>query len=292
MVLSFVKTVKKNKNPKINSNSSDLDSTPFEAESEVEKPTPPTQKANPVNKSTGVTGWMKKGQAARAALAEEEAHAEKAKAERDKLWRFWMPEGEDRKVSFLDGDLDNEGMLDIPMFHEHFVKVNGKFEHYVCTMEQEGFCPICNKGESKPALVGLMTVIDHTPYTVKSGQNAGKTYKNRKKLFVAKKQTVRILSKLAVKRGGLTGVTFDISRSGEMSAGVGNQFDFDEKQSLQDVASKYALDPVTVKPADYEYEITYRSAKELAELGLGSGPSGPGYEASNSIDMKNLEDEL
>lgn len=234
---------------------------------------------------------MKKGKDAKQALAEEEARAEKAKSEQGKLWRFWMPEDSDRKITFLDGDLDDEGMLDIPMFHEHFVKVNGQSENYVCTMESEGFCPICNKGDSKPALVGIMTVIDHTPYKVQSGQNAGKVYKDRKKLFVAKKQTVRMLSKLAVKRGGLRGVTFDVSRTGDKSAGVGNQFDFDEKQTLEELMAKYELKAEDVEAADYDEEITYRSAEELAELGLGSGPSGPGFENSGAGN-KNLNDEL
>ena len=258
-----------------------------EKSSETSKPKAAFKKQKP---SSGAS-WMKTGAAAKKALVEEEARAEKNKAEQGKLWRYWMPEDSDRKITFLDGDLDDEGMLDIPMFHEHFVKVNGSSENYVCTMEQEGFCPLCNTGDSKPALVGIMTVVDHTPYKVKTGANAGKVYKDRKKLFVAKKQTVRMLSKLAVKRDGLRGCTFDVSRTGDKSAGVGNQFDFDCKSTVAELMAAYSIEADALEPADYDAEVTYRTSEELADLGLGAGPSGPGFENSG-VTKKNLDDEL
>src|SRR5581483_9114433 len=116
-----------------------------------------------------------------------------------------------------------------PMFYEHSVMINGNRENFICTSEQEGFCPICDKGDSKAYLVGVMTVVDHTPHKIKSGQNAGKTIQNTRKLFVAKKETIKQLSKIAVKRGGLTGTTFDVTRGNDRTAAVGNQFDFVSK---------------------------------------------------------------
>ncbi|QXN72666.1 DNA binding domain protein [Rhodobacter phage RcZahn] len=243
------------------------------------------------------TAWMKRGKAAKQALVEEEARAEKAKEEAGKMWRFWMPPDEERKITFLDGDLDDDGMLDIPMFHEHSVKVNGQWENYVCTQESEGFCPICAKGDNKPTLVGVMTIIDHTPHKIKSGPNAGKTIQHTRKLFVAKKQTIRNLAKLAVKRGGLRGCTFDVMRGDDKTASVGSQFDFDTKSTLEEIAKACGLKMEEVVPADYDKEITYRSVEELVDLGLGSGPSGPGYGSGNSAgnsaaSKKNLGDEL
>lgn len=245
-------------------------------------------------KSSGGTSWMKRGKAAKQALQEEEARAEKAREEAGKMWRFWMPPDEERKITFLDGDLDEEGMLDIPMFHEHSVKVNGQWENYVCTQESEGYCPICAKGDNKPALVGVMTVIDHTPHKIKSGPNAGKTIQHTRKLFVAKKQTIRNLSKLAVKRGGLTGCTFDVMRGDEKTASVGSQFDFDTKSTLEEIAAACDLDLEKVQPANYDEEITYRTSEELVDLGLGQAPSGPGYggAGASAASKKNLDDEL
>jgi hypothetical protein len=53
-------------------------------------------------------GFFKHGQAAKAAIEHADAKAEAAKAEAGKLWRFWMPAGEDRMITFLDGELDAE----------------------------------------------------------------------------------------------------------------------------------------------------------------------------------------
>lgn len=239
-------------------------------------------------KQASKLSWMKTGAAAHQAVAEADAKQEMAKLEMGKLWRFWMPADGERKITFLDGNLDAEGMLDIPMYHEHGVKVAGEWKNFVCVAEQEGHCPICERGEYKASLVGVMTVVDHTPHTIKQGQNAGKVLKNTRKLFVPKRETLKQLTKIAVKRGGLAGCTFDVTRGNEKTAAVGNQFDFVEKQSLAELAAKWEIKADDVKPADYQKEITYHTGQELIELGVGKGPSGPGYEKTKS----SLEDEL
>lgn len=207
------------------------------------------------------------------------------------MWRFWMPDGEDRQITFLDGELDEEGMLDIFMFYEHTVRMNGNWEHFVCTgdVDQSQPCPICAAGE-RPSFVGVMTVIDHSQHTVKKGQNAGKVIANTRKLFVAKQGTIRQLTKLAVKRGGLAGCTFDVSRTGDKEPAVGNQFDFVQKfASYEEIAQKYGLKIEEVQPANYEEEIRYRTPAELVELGVGKTLSGPGLSQGAS---SNLKDEL
>lgn len=253
------------------------------AMSATPKPAPSSQSAK--------FSFLKKGASAKKAMAEDEARAEQAKQDRDKLWRFWLPEDGERQITFLDGPLDSDGMLDIYMFREHAVRINGNIKHYICTAESEGTCPICDEGESKAALVGVMTIIDHTPYEVKSGANAGKTIKNSRKLFVAKQMTVKLLSKIAAKRGGLAGATFDVLRTGDKSAAVGSQFDFVEKRTLPQVAAAYGMKLEDVQPADLTHELTYLSAAELVELGLGKAPSGVGYEKGVK-DGKDLAGEL
>lgn len=237
--------------------------------------------------------FLMKGAAAKQAMAHEEAKAEMAKQEAGKLFRFWLPEDAERQITFLDGEVDSEGMLDIPMYYEHQVKVNGNWTNFPCTQETQGFCPICNKGESKSSLVGIMTIIDHTPYKVESGKNAGKVYENTKRLFVPKKITVMQLSKIAVKRGGLTGCTFDVSRSGDKSASVGSQFDFVSKASLSEIAQKYGLEPDYVQPANYDEEIVYRTPEELVELGVGKPMNGPGFDKKTGGPSKSsLSDQM
>lgn len=222
-------------------------------------------------KSAGVLSFLKKGAAAQEAFQAEEARAEMAKQEAGRMWRFWMPDGEDRRITFLDGEVDAEGLLDVPMFHEHTIRVNGNWEHFVCTAEVDPSqpCPLCEAGD-RPSLVGVLTVIDHSEHKVQKGPNAGKVIVNTRKLFVAKRNTIKILTKLAVKRGGLAGCTFDVSRTGDKEASVGNQFDFVEKfESYDDIAEKYGLKLEDVQPANYTEEIKYRSPEELIELGVG-----------------------
>lgn len=237
--------------------------------SQTTKPQP-AQSAQPLKKP-GTISFLKTGQAAREALAAEEAKAELAKEAYGKLWRFRMKEGEDRRITFLDGDLTDEGMLDITMFYEHTLAINGGYENFICTadVDQTQPCPICQSG-SKPAYVGVMTVIDHTPHEIKQGPNKGNIIVNQKKLFVCKMGTRNQLQKLAANRGGLAGCTFDAYRTGEKDAAVGNQFDFVEKfESYDDIAQKYGLELEAVQPVDYGSELVYRSPDELLELGIG-----------------------
>jgi hypothetical protein len=235
-------------------------------------------------------GWLKKGSVAKQMMVNEEAKAEKAKEESGKMWRFWMPADETRKITFLDGKLDSDGMLDLPMFYEHQLKIAGQWTNFVCVADDDQTCPICERGESKSVLVGVMTVIDHTPHKIKSGPNAGKIIKNTRKLFACKRGTVKQLSKKAVKHGGLTGVTFEVSRSDDKKASVGDDFEFEGKASLKEVMQTYDLKPEDVEPADYDNEITFRTAEELIELGVGKKPSGPGYE--KGVSKSSLKEEL
>lgn len=239
--------------------------------------------------------WVKTGKAAKEALAEEEAKAAMAKEAQGKMWRFWMPEDSERQGTFLNGEVDSDGLLDIPMFYEHSMKINGKTQQFICTAEAEGYCPICDRGDAKPYLVGVLTIIDHHPYKIKNGANAGKTVQNVRKLFVAKKATINLLTKLAVKRGGLTGCTFDITRGDSKSAAVGTMFDYVSKHTSSEIAAKFGLKPEEVQPAKLEDEIVYKSAKELVDLGVGKAVNGFGTETGVSDsdgDSKNLADHL
>lgn len=237
--------------------------------------------------------YLKRGNAARQALEHAEAQAELRKQEAGRLWRFWVAEGKEKRITFLDGDLDEAGMLDIPLYDEHAIRVNGSIEYFVCTAEtdQTQPCPLCEAGD-RPSLVGAMTIIDHSEHKVQKGPNAGKLIKNTRKLFVAKRNTIQILASLAAKRGGsLAGCTFDAMRQGDKSPNVGSQFDFVEKfESYDDIAEKYGLKLEDVQPANYEEEIRYRSPEELIALGLGKAvQSSSGVKKSST---GNLSQEL
>lgn len=246
--------------------------------SAASKPSP--QNSSGSKQSGSTPSWLKTGAAAKETFAQAEAQAELAKAQAGKAWRFWCPVGEDRKITFLDGNADEDGLLDTPMFHEHSIVVNGERQTFVCTSEAEGYCPICAMGnDAKSSLVSALTIIDHTPHTVKQGPNAGKVIQHTRKLFVPKKQTIRLLSKIAVKRGGLAGATFDVSRTGDKAASVGDQFDFVEKLSMNALREKYGLDEVGIQPLNLAEEIVYHTGDELLAMGIGKGHGGVGKES-------------
>ena len=177
-----------------------------------------------------------------------------------------------------------------PVIKEHTLQINGKWDQFCCTMDVEGYCPICDGGDSGYS-VAVFTIINHTPYTVQKGQNKGKVLSDRKMLFVARRNTVKLLVKQAAKRGGLTGVTFDVIRTNDKDPRVGSGFEFVEKRSMKELASKYTAE--VASEADYEKEINYKSSKELLLMGIGkSVPTiGTSY-ADKGKSTDGLEDEL
>ena len=128
--------------------------------------------------------FLKSGTAAQEALATEEAKAEMAKAEAGKAWRFMLKDGEEKRVTFLDGDLDENGMLSDQRFYQHTLFVNGNWMNFVCTsdVDQSQPCPICAKNDkdSRPSLVGVLSVIDHSEHVVQQGPNKGNVIKNQR----------------------------------------------------------------------------------------------------------------
>ena len=236
--------------------------------------------------------WMRTGKDAKAALNQEEAKAEERKAEAGKMWRFFVTPGKDAQITFLDGKLDDDNMLDIPVWYEHNIRLNGERETYACTAgkDQSQPCPLCEMGD-KPAFVGVMTIIDHTAHVIQNGPNKGKTIQNTRKLFVAKRLTIKLLTKYAVKRGGLAGCTFDVSRPDEKNAAVGESFDFVQKfDKLSEIAAKWNLKLEDVQPAIYDEEFTFRTPEQLIALGVHKAQlNTKGYKSGGK---PNLKDDL
>lgn len=253
-----------------------------------------TAKPAQVKKSVS---FVKTGAAAKKAMADEEARAEARAAEQGKMFRFWMPDGADRVITFLDGTLDDDGQLEAGNYYEHTIKIAGDTKNFVCTADIDPSqpCPICERGDSRPTLVYTLTVIDHTPHTIQKGPNAGKVVTNSRKLFICKNKTFKILNKAAKSRGGLVGCTFEASRMGEKEPGVGSTFDFQYQwEDWGEFMAHYGIeDDADIQPADYNEEITYHSPEELIELGVGKKFSGIGSKKTNTkIDKKALADQM
>lgn len=233
--------------------------------------------------------WMKKGADSAKIAQQEEAEHQKRKEEQGKMWRFFLKEGEDASITFVDGELSPEGFLLPPRYYEHNLYLNGSWNNYfVCpekTNPESGMkCPICEGGD-RPSMVALFTVIDHRVFTSKS--DTSKTHTNSPKLLVAKSITFELLNKIALKRGGLAGAKFDVSRIGDKAAAVGSAFDFTDKRPIEELQALYTKEvkdektkevkkvSVFVTP-NYEDEIIFRTPEELRALGFGKAPTGGG----------------
>lgn len=208
------------------------------------------------------------------------AEQEQRKSEQGKMFRFWLKEKEEARITFVDGDLATTGQMegypDPPRYYEHNLYLNGSWNNFFFCPEKtnpngDDKCPICESGD-RPALVSLFTIIDHRQ--IQSSKDKNKVYKDTKKLLVAKAQTHELLVKQAIKRKGLAGCTFEVTRVGDKAASVGSMFDFVEKKPVEELQKIYQiekLDPKTNQkakvtnftPADYEKEITFRSGEEL-----------------------------
>ncbi len=156
-------------------------------------------------------------------------------------WRFFIPkEGGERRITFLDGALNSDDMLDIPMFYEHGYISFGKDKLDVrCTKKNEP-CPLCEFDE--PAYVGIFTVLEWVPWESKDGSKKGDY---TRKLYVAKLQTLKKLQQKALKYradkdllGGLSGVTFDVTRTGPRDSRVGSDFEFVGHSSPEEIRAK------------------------------------------------------
>lgn len=239
----------------------------------------------PVKKKS--ISWLKQGTRAKEAIAVDEARAEAAKAEAEKMWRFMMKEGEEADLTFLNGELDEDGMLDVPVLNEHTVQVGTKWRNFICVGEEE-LCPLCEDGHSRAALIGVLTVIDHAKHKIQGGPNKGKVLVNQRKLYPAKRGTLKLLAQKAKKHDGLAGCRFTVGRTDKQSPNVGNVFEFQRKyESYNQIASELNLKLEDVEPANVQEEMIYYTAEELIALGVAKGPKGPGYANTTFGSKKN-----
>ena len=216
--------------------------------------------------------FLKKGKEGEALTQQAEAQAEQRRSGGAGIFRYWMPEGGEGLITFLDGELSEAGLLDVPRWWEHQMQINGSWKNWFPCVKDEEPCPLCEI--KQPSLVYAFTIIDHREWTDKND----KTHAHERKLFICKGETYKRLSKIASRREGLTGCTFEVGRLGDKSESVGNDFDFIEKLSLKQLRKKYGMEKSgpsennkVCLPYEYEDVIKYYTADELRDMGLGSG---------------------
>ena len=122
-----------------------------------------------MTKPAAVVSWIKRGAAAKTAFAQEEAKAELRKQEAGKMWDFWMPEDLERQspsstASSMRTACSNAACSTSTRPHQRLRTLR-----LTVDQDQSQPCPICESGD-RPALVGVMTIIDHTEHTVQKGR--------------------------------------------------------------------------------------------------------------------------
>jgi hypothetical protein len=242
----------------------------------TQKPAAATTPSKIIKPTPGQVAWFRRGAASAEAVAKYEEEIQEKWEEGNRMFRFWLEEGGEARVTFVDGDLTDEGFLDILTYREHRLKgAPGKVPRFfTCTAEIEP-CPLDEDGNDA-YLAGALTIIDHREF---KSERTKKTYKFMPRLYIATKNTIKKLQHHATAQGGLAGCTFDIARIGENSPRVGTEFTFVQKNSIEELQATWMkTDEKTKKevtyfvPADYEREIGYIDAKTLREkYHFGSG---------------------
>ncbi len=224
-----------------------------------------------VKKRAKGPSWLLHGKAAEEALATEERIQAQQQAARSRLWNFRLAAEETAQITFLDGDLvtdgPSKGIMNLPLFWAHNIFRAGlrRYDLIPCLAPENvpgGSCPLCDSGD-KSFLCGVLTVIDHREIVGRR-----RTYKDQKKLFIARRSTIHILRKLADRHEGLAGTTWEVYRSTNRTPNVGDQFLHIEKRSMEEIAKLYE----DTAPADVEKEIQVYTEADLRHMGIVGGP--------------------
>lgn len=214
--------------------------------------------------------WLKRGKSAAVAAKKEEARQKQRQEDSNKLFRFRLQEGESATITFLNGELMDDGdgnpIFDLYHVYEHEVWGFAKKgpSYFVCVQEEEA-CPLC-QDENYASYCAMFLVIDHRGFDKQSGEHV----EYSRKLFVAKPQSIKKLMLAAKKRNGLTGYTCEVSRSSKKAARVGDDFEWTEKRTLQQLAKEYP-DAKPLEEMDILQELQYKTADELRQMGFGQG---------------------
>ncbi|QHJ74565.1 hypothetical protein VH22019_00001 [Vibrio phage VH2_2019] len=216
----------------------------------------------------GVTkSFLKTGKAALKALEKEDEKVEQDAALRTAERAFWLKAESSSVITFLDGDLDEDGMLQVPLVYNHNVYnanmgAKGERIDITCVKDEEP-CPLCEFDKS--SLVGLLTVVEHVEYTA----NNGEVVTNPRRLYLCKRGTLRDLQEAATELGGLRGQQFKVRRTGKRKATVGDEMEYVGHLTDEQMEDNFP----DANAIDYEKALVYLTAEEMYEKGVVEGVS-------------------
>lgn len=246
--------------------------------------------------------FLKKGKESQKLEEHAQAVYEANKAMQGKPFRFWLPQGQSAFITFVDGELDEDGILMPPRFFEHNLKLNGEWGNlYVCPKhsnpELNLNCPICDTG-NKPTLQSVFTIIDHRESVSKKDKT--KVYKDQRRLLMVNPTVYETLYHQAKKRGGLAGAKFEVFRSNkDKSPSIGDTWDFEGKTPVEELkgiwlskwVDKEGKEQVQdqFEPFDYEHSFNNYTPEELAKMPFLRGAVASGYDTSNTVETATVD---
>lgn len=145
--------------------------------------------------------WMIQGREAQ--RKELKRHESEVRRNSDRAPELWIRNGEARKVQFLSTE-------PLAMCHRYTIPVGGKRFEKV-TAPRLGKKDLMLKAGLRSSLVSIYPVVDKTGYTDKKG----KRIKNRPCLLVATGRTEKKVEKMREKKGDITRLEVEYSRTGD-----------------------------------------------------------------------------
>lgn len=209
-----------------------------------------------------------------------------------KYARYWMKAGDKKRLLILDGDLVQNGVAVEPMcLHEHKLTIGDDFNvHVTCTMglpPQFGgpACPVCaspagRDKSGKRAYTGFFTIVDLDGYDKKDQNGQMIRVRNVPKIIAAKTDSLAKFRRKLQTLGQLRLQVFNVFRSSDRAARIGDEWDHLEKLPEQYVAGiladvtkffidnkvPYRVNPFGIPVYDYQTILKPKPAAEMAQL--------------------------
>lgn len=141
-------------------------------------------------------------------------------------FRFYCPPGESREVVVVDAEPDF-------FRHEHNLQNqrSKKWDIFVACINDHANCPVCKSTDRASYFAMYLTIIDLTAYENRDGD----TVEWSKKLLVVKQTQQKKILRLFERHGTLRGMILQMTRDGEKDAAIGNDIEFVEFMSEEDM---------------------------------------------------------
>lgn len=172
--------------------------------------------------------------------------------------RFWMKNGTDREITFIDGasiDFNGQKIPTPIQYQEYNLNMNGHWRNWFTrpTDDSQDFLKEMGHRASK---VAALTVIDHSEWTDRKGV----VHKDEVTLYVLKRSSTvwKQIERFYQTHGSLEGQKFRISRMGDKSPGAGSL--------LEHIGASDVYDSSIHKPFEYFEILAPKTRQELMDI--------------------------